>query len=222
MKLEERAKIQSEIFDDINSNAKAVPQNILLQIKRIKNPIADESLAQFVIEKINKEGIFKNMLQISSLDKGKIKTASIVRFALRYLVTVTPAEGKQSLFDHWTGDKDALLSSNDSAIQDYVAFCASAIREYFGAINKNLRTYWDDPESKLLTVIALNGFIIAFTRQLSVNGVKDFEFYNKVFKDWNFDFSKDGFPYTSSQYRKFSTDILETAFKLPEETIELL
>lgn len=222
MKLEERAKIQSEIFDDINSNAKAVPQNILLQIKRIKNPIADESLAQFVIEKLNKEGIFKNMLQISSLDKGKIKTASIVRFALRYLVTVTPVEGKQSLFDHWTGDKDALLSSNDAAIQDYVAFCASAIREYFGAINKNLRAYWDDPESKLLTVIALNGFIIAFTRQLSVNGVKNFEFYNKVFKDWDFDFSKDGFPYTSSQYRKFSTDILETAFKLPVETIELL
>lgn len=222
MKLEERAKIQSEIFDDINSNAKAVPQNILLQIKRIKNPIADESLAQFVIEKLNKESIFKNMLQISSLDKGKIKTASIVRFALRYLVTVTPVEGKQSLFDHWVGDKEALLSSNDAAIQDYVAFCASAIREYFGAINKNLRAYWNDPESKLLTVIALNGFIIAFTRQLSVNGVKNFEFYNKVFTDWNFDFSKDGFPYTSSQYRKFSTDILKTAFKLPEETIELL
>lgn len=222
MKLEERARIQSEIFDDINSNAKSVPQNILLQIKRIKNPIADESLAQFVIEKLNKEGIFKNMLQISSLDKGKIKTASIVRFALRYLVTVTPAEGKQSLFDHWNGNKNALLSSDDKAIQDYVTFCASAIRAYFGAINKNLKIYWDDPESKLLTVIALNGFIIAFTRQLSVNGVQDFEFYNKVFTGWHFDFSKENFPYTSSQYRKFSTDILKTAFKLAEDTVDSL
>lgn len=222
MKLEERSKIQSEIFDDINSNAKAVPQNILLQIKRIKNPIADESLAQFVIEKLNREGIFKNMLQISSLDKGKIKTASIVRFALRYLVTVTPTDGKQSLFDYWGGDKNALLSTDDEAIQDYVSFCSSAIREYFGAINKNLKSAWDDPESKLLTVIALNGFIIAFTRQLSVNGVQNFAFYDKVFANWNFDFSQKGFPYTSSQYRKFSTEILRTAFNIPEDTIESL
>lgn len=222
MKKEDRAKIESEIFDDINSNAKSVPQNILLQIKRIKNPIADESLAQFVIEKLNKQGIFKNKLQISSLDGGKIKTASIVRFALRYLVTVTPVEGKQSLFNYWTGDKNALLSSEDAAIQEYVDFCVAVLRDYFGAIVKNLKTDWNNPESKLLTVISLNGFIIAFTRQLSVNGVNNFEFYNKVFTGWNFDFSKEGFPYTSSQYRKFSSEILRTAFKLSEEQVESL
>lgn len=222
MKKEDRAKIESEIFDDINSNAKSVPQNILLQIKRIKNPIADESLAQFVIEKLNKQGIFKNKLQISSLDGGKIKTASIVRFALRYLVTVTPVEGKQSLFNYWTGDKNALLSSEDAAIQEYVDFCVAVLRDYFGAIVKNLKTDWNNPESKLLTVISLNGFIIAFTRQLSVNGVNNFEFYDKVFTGWNFDFSKEGFPYTSSQYRKFSSEILRTAFKLSEEQVESL
>lgn len=222
MKREDRAKIQSEIFDDINSNAKSVPQNILLQIKRIKNPIADESLAQFVIEKLNKQGIFKNKLQISSLDAGKIKTASIVRFALRYLVTATPVEGKQSLFNYWTGDKDALLSSEDAAIQEYVDFCVAVLRDYFGAIVKNLKTDWNNPESKLLTVISLNGFIIALTRQLSVNGVNNFEFYDKVFTGWNFDFSKEGFPYTSSQYRKFSSEILRTAFKLSEEQVESL
>lgn len=222
MKKEDRAKIESEIFDDINSNAKSVPQNILLQIKRIKNPIADESLAQFVIEKLNKQGIFKNKLQISSLDGGKIKTASIVRFALRYLVTVTPVEGKQSLFNYWTGDKNALLSSEDAAIQEYVDFCVAVLRDYFGAIVKNLKTDWNNPESKLLTVISLNGFIIALTRQLSVNGVNNFEFYDKVFTGWNFDFSKEGFPYTSSQYRKFSSEILRTAFKLSEEQVESL
>lgn len=222
MTKEDRAKIQSEIFDDINSNAKSVPQNILLQIKRIKNPIADESLAQFVIEKLNKQGIFKNKLQISSLDSGKIKTASIVRFALRYLVTVTPADEKQSLFNYWTGDKDALLSSENSAIQEYVDFCVEVLRDYFGAIAKNLNTDWSNHESKLLTVISLNGFIIALTRQLSVNGVKNFEFYDEVFSGWKFDFSKEGFPYTSSQYRKFSSEILRTAFKIPEEKVELL
>lgn len=68
---EERARIQSEIFLDINSNAKLVPQNVLLQIKRINNPIADESIAQFVVEQLNKQGVFQNLLQLSTLDNGR-------------------------------------------------------------------------------------------------------------------------------------------------------
>lgn len=220
MKAEERAKIQSEIFLDINSNAKPVPANVLLQIKRIKNPIADESIAQFVVEQLNQGGIFEKMLQISSLDSGKIKTASIVRFALRYLVTVTPTEGKKSLFEFWNGDKEALLSIDDSAIKSYVNYCTSVLREYFGAIKKNFHKDWDDGESKLLTVISLNGFIIALNRQLAINGVHDFDYYDKLFSTWTFNFSKEEFLYTSSQYRKLSTQILREVFGLNEEDIE--
>lgn len=222
MKTEERARIQSEIFLDINSNAKPVPQNVLLQIKRIKNPIADESIAQFVIEKLNKEGIFQNILQISSLDTGKIKTASIVKFALRYLVTTTPVEGKTSLFNYWNGDKESLLKSDNRSIQAYVQFCSETLRNYFGAIKKNLKESWNDPNSKLLSVISLNGFIIALTRQLCINGVQGFDFYDQKFKNWNFDFSQDNFPYTSSQYRRFSTDILKEVFKISDEDVNNL
>lgn len=220
MSAEERVRIQSEIFVDINSNAKLVPQNVLLQIKRIQNPIADESIAQYIIEKLNKQGAFQNMLQLSSLDGGKIKTASIVRFALRYLVTVKPADGRQSLFTYWNGDKDAFRNLENTAIEEYVSFCVSILNKYFGAIKKNLKAQWDDESSKLLSVIAINGFVIALTRQLSVNGVKDFDFYDKVFQSWSYDFSKEVFPFTSSQYRRFSTVILEEAFKIAPEDVE--
>lgn len=222
MSLEERAAIQSEIFLDINSNAKPVPQNVLLQIKRIMNPIGDESIAQFVIEKLNKNGIFKNQLQLSALDNGKIKTASIVKFALRYLVTVKPTEEKPSFFTYWNGNKDALLSADSKAIEEYVEFCASTLRGYFSAIKKNLRSEWDDETSKLLSVISINGFIIALTRQLSINGIQNFDFYDQSFNGWTFDFSKEGFPYTSSQYRKFSTLILKEVFKISDDIIETI
>ena len=222
MPAEERAAIQSEIFLDINSNAKPVPQNVLLQIKRIMNPIGDESIAQFVIEKLNKHGIFQNQLQLSALDNGKIKTASIVKFALRYLVTVKPTDGKPSLFTYWDGDKDALLAADATAIEAYVEFCSSTLRSYFGAIKKNLPSEWNDEASKLLSVISINGFIIALTRQLSINGVQDFDFYDQCFKGWTFDFSKEGFPYTSSQYRKFSTLILQEVFKISDEVIDTI
>lgn len=217
---EERAKIQSEIFLDINSNAKPVPQNVLLQIRRINNPIADESIAQFVIEKLNKQGIFQNLLQISALDNGRIKTASIVKFALRYCITVKPTEEKPSLFTFWEGDKEALLSINNTAIEEYVAFCCTILQQYFSAIKNNFRLDWNSENSKILSVTSINGFIIALTRQLNVNGIKDFSFYNNVFNDWTFDFSKENFPYTSSQYRKFSTQILKEAFKISDDIIE--
>lgn len=218
----ERARIQSEIFLDINSNAKPVPPNVLLQIKRIRNPIADESIAQYVIEKLNSEGVFYKLLQVSSLDNAPIKTASIVRFALRYLVTVTPPDGKTSLFNYWSGDKESLLKTKSVAIDEYAKFCANVLKCYFGAIKKNLISYWNDNTSKILSVIAVNGFIIALTRQLIVNGVQDFEFYDLKFKDWKCDFSKEGFPYTSSQYRKFSSRILEEVFEIPLDIIETL
>lgn len=215
----DRVRIQSEIFLDINMNAKSVPQNVLLQIKRIGDPISDESLAQFVVEKLNKEGIFQNLFQMSSLDNGKIKTASIVRFALKYLVTASPAEEKQSLFTYWNGDKTAFNNKDEFSIQEYVAFCAGVLRAYFGAVKSNFRSEWDSETSKLLSVISINGFIIALTRQLPINGVNDFEYYKKVFEGWKMDFSNDGFQYTSSQYRKFSTKILKEAFKISEEKL---
>lgn len=219
MPSEERVRIQSEIFLDINSNTKPVPQNVLLQIKRISNPIADESIAQLVVEHLNQNGVFKNLLQLSSLDEGEIKTASIVKFALRYLVTVTPAEGKHSLFEYWDGDKEALQAMNEEAIEEYAKYCTSTLNNYFGAIKKNLRQQWDDTDSKLLSVISINGFIIALTRQLGINGVQDFKYYDQIFEGWKIDFSKGGFQYTSSQYRKFSNKILSEVFKISEEKI---
>lgn len=219
MSQEKRARIQSAIFLDINQNAKPVPPNILLQIRRIQNPIGDESLAQSVIECLNKDGVFKERLQISSLDSGKIKTASIVRFALRYLITINPPRGKKSLYSYWTGKKEDLLQKDECAIQEYVNFCTKIIKYYFAAIKKNRQEDWYDSESKLLSVISINGFIIALTRQLEINGVKDFSFYDKIFRGWSIKFSKKEFPYTSSQYRKFSTQILHDAFGFDGDTI---
>ena len=221
MPMEERIQFQSKIFHDINSTVDPVSQHILLQIKRIRNPLDDESLAQLVIEKLNREGVFKNLFQMSSLEKGKIKTASIVRFALRYLVTITPAEGKQSLYNYWDGDKGELLNGKDDAINKYAEFCSKSIREYFAAVKTTFDEYWVmDSTSKLLSVISLNGFIIAYTRQLSINGVKTFMDYHDLFSGCKIDFSSDKFGYTSSQYRKFSTELLEKLFGLSKEVIK--
>lgn len=209
-----RAQIQSEIFLDINSNAKPVPADVLLHITTLKYPCSDIGLARQVIGALNRKNIFLNQFELSSLEDSKIKVASIIKFALRYLVTINPSEGRVSLFNYWDGNKSALISKDQNTINEYVEFCAKKLSEYFSALKNNFKEDWNDPNSKILSVISINGFIIAYTRQLKINGLKDFNFFNTCFSNLSIDFSQQNFPYTSSQYKKFSNEILLKAFNL--------
>ena len=217
MRTFDRVKLQSEIFLDINSNAKPVPADLLLHIMKFKAPSSDLGLARLVIEKLNKHKLFLNKFQISSLDKKKIKVASIVKFALRYLVTIAPAEKKSSISKYWNGNLESVISEEEEAIDNYVSFCADKLDVYFSAIKDRFSDDWHDPESKLLSVISINGFIMAYTRHLRIYGAdNNFQFYKDRLKKLEIDFSKKGFPYTSSQYRIFSTRIIEDIFDLDE------
>lgn len=219
MKSAERKQIQSEIFLEINDNTKKVAPNVLLHIEMLKNPFSDLGLAKRVIEKLNKESTFLNCFELSSLDEDRIKVASIIKFALRYLVTSSPAEGKHSLYEFWSGDKNLFEEKDEDALMDYILFCTKTIDMYFSAVKNVFKEEWNDRDSKLLSVICLNGFIIAFTRQFSKHTLSDYNFYYNCFKKLNTNFSKEEFPYTSSQYRKFSDKILIEAFDFTLEEI---
>lgn len=186
----------------------------------VKDPFSDIGLARRVIERLNKKRVFLNRFELSALDESKIKVASIIKFALRYLVTVTPAEGKTSLYAYWQGNKEAFQQKDEASLNDYIEFCANSIDLYFSAIRDAFKSSWNDPASKMLSVISINGFIIAFNRQLNKYGVSDYPFYSSCLRKLSIDFSKNGFPYTSSQYRKFSGRILAEAFDFTNEELE--
>jgi DGQHR domain-containing protein len=220
MKDADRKRIQSEIFLDINDNTKKVAANVLTHIEMMKDPFSDIGLARRIIEKLNGERTFLNRFELSALDESKIKVASIIKFALRYLVTIHPLEGKKSLFYYWSGDKTALLGKDEDALNAYIDFCAKSLDLYFSTIRDTFKEAWNDTTSKILSVTAINGFIIAFNRQLDNNGVGNYEFYNSSLKKMHIDFSKDVFPYASSQYRKFSNQILKEAFDFTPDELE--
>ena len=64
----------------------------------------------------------------------------------------------------------------------------------------------------MLSVISINGFIIAFNRQLNKYGVSDYPFYSSCLRKLSIDFSKNGFP--------FSGRILAEAFDFTNEELE--
>lgn len=158
------------------------------------------------------------MFELSLVEEPKIKVASIIKFALRYLVTLTPAEGKISLY-YWTGNKKALEDRNEELLDSYIEFCTNQLDVYFSAIKKRFREEWGADNTKVLSVTSINGFIMAFTRQLKENGIQNFEFYDEKFKNFEINFTKEAFIYSSSQYRKFSNQIIEEAFGLDIELV---
>ena len=118
------------------------------------------------------------------------------------------------------GDKEALINQEENALDAYVKFCAQNLNMYFSAVKNAFRDEWRNPESKLLSVISINGFIMAYNRQLRKNGLREYDFYQNSFGKMQMDFSKEGFPYTSSQYRMFSNKILMEAFGFSQEEIQ--
>ena len=88
-------------------------------------------------------------------------------------------------------------------------YCTSNLVQYFSAVRDRFKGEWNDAESKVLSVISINGFILAYTSFVNEYGIKNFDFFKEKLQSLEIDFSKEKFPYTSSQYKKFSIEILK-------------
>ncbi len=216
----ERRRFESELFLDINSNARPVPSDVLLYIETLKDPFSEIAVARQVLEVLNSRAPFEGMFQMSLLDSGKIKIASIVKFALRYLVAIDADAQRPTLFHTWGDDakRDALLeqknSKNDDALlKEYVEYCASHLASYFGALRRVRAADWKDRESKILSTTSLNGFIIALRRSLGKGELRDFDAYVAALGKLSTKFGRADFDYASSQYGKFSVKISAEVFE---------
>lgn len=210
----EMRKVQSKIFVDINGNAKPVDAGLLLHIKKMQAPLADTSLAQDVIDSLNRSGLFEDKFQESKLSTGKIRSASIVKFALRYLVAIDPVDGKGSLIKYWDGDVEALKSENEDAMKSYVGFCANSLNDYFLSVKQTFATdwKWEGGSTLLPSVVTINGFLLALSRVLLKEGPQTTAYYLEKFKKLKIDFSKKKFKYRSSQYHKFAHQIVKDSW----------
>ena len=210
----EKRKIQSKIFVDINGNAKPIDASLLLHIKKMQAPLADTSLAQDVIDSLNRSGLFEDKFQESKLSTGKIRSASIVKFALRYLVAIDPVEGKGSFIKYWGGDVAALRSENEDAMKSYINFCAKSLDDYFLSVKQTFAAdwKWEGGNTLLPSVVTINGFLLALSKVLLKEGPQTKAYYLEKFKKLKVDFSKKKFKYRSSQYHKFAHQIVKDSW----------
>lgn len=210
----ERLKRQSEIFLDINRNAKPIAADLLLYIRKLQNPLADVSIAQDVLAGLNAHGVFERKFQRSPLDAKGIKTASIIKFALRYLVSVDDESAGGSLYRYWPGNKKELMKGKHEEMKEYVSFCCMHLGIYFSTVKDVFSAQWEASDSLLPSVVTINGFLIAFRKILSNSGLRSKKFYKDHLVNWTMPFTRKEFAYRSSQYNRFATDLLEKAFQL--------
>ena len=210
----ERLKLQSRIFLDINKNAKPISADLLISIQKLLDPLADSSLAQDVLSCMNEHGVFTNQFQKTTLDSHGIKTASIIKFALKYVVAIDNENNDESLIHYWDGDKSALKRNNLDARKAYISFCVECLNKYFSGVKQAWQVHWDtENHSTLLpSVVTINGCLIAYRKQLKVNGIQDVVFFKNKFSQWQKGFSRSDFEYRSSQYGRFADDLLKTVF----------
>ena len=214
----EKLKLQSQIFLDINKNAKPISPDLLIYIQKLQNPLAATSIAQDVLESMNEHGVLKDQFQKTTLNAKGMKTASIIKFALQYVVSIDDESNRESLIYYWDGDKIALKRNSIAARTAYVSFCTEWLNKYFSGVKYAWHTHWNlDNHSTLLpSVVTINGCLIAYRRQLMVNGLKEATFFKNKFKKWTNGFSKETFEYRSSQYGRFAKDLLKKVFNIGE------
>jgi len=210
---QEKIKLESEIFLQINSTQRKVDAALLQHIESIKDPYSPLGIARKVLVKLNEREPFLDKFQIYTFETKKIKTPSIINWGLKDLVEMDCE--KETLFKYWQDDNKSLLLSEergldyDTAFNEYLRFSASTISQYFSAVKNNFSDLWVlDSSSKLLKVTAITGFLISMRKSLEIyHEIKDYDFYQRKLSTLRMNFSREDFPYISSHWHRFAEDI---------------
>jgi len=210
----ERLKFEAKLFLEINANQTNARSDLKQEISLVINPFAPESVAKRVVNYINDGGgPLSDEFERYFFEKLKLKTTSVVSFAVKPL---TNPSTKQSLYLIWNHpDKDRLLTDEDPALwEDYIKFCGGEINKIFSAVKHNLpRERWTADKKvagAFLSTTNVNG-IMACLRKIAVEGsTLSFEEYKQCLsKVDEFQFSQ----FRSSQYNRMGEKLYSSFFQ---------
>lgn len=211
-KVTERTKFEANLFLEINSNQTSAKSDLKQAIGLMLNPFSSEAIAKAVLNKLNSHGALLDIFERHFYEKGKLKTSSIVSFALKPIVKTS---GNDSLFCVWKNqNKSALIEKNDEdLLNQYIDYCNSEISLFFSAaksiIDKNRWTTDKGESNRVLTVTIINGFIICLRKIIENKKLGTFKKYKKSLENIDsFDFGK----YKSSQYARMAEDLFSSYF----------
>ncbi|MEY9375099.1 DGQHR domain-containing protein [Rhizobium leguminosarum] len=216
---EDRLKFEATLFLEINSTQTNARSDLKQEINLVINPYSADSIAKRVANYLNdNHGPLRDEFERFFFEKGKLKTTSVVSFALRPLVS---PNSRSSLYRTWNDpDKSAVTKGTDPAkLAEYVKYCASEINRLFSAVKANLpsdRWTADRKQPKrFLGTANVNGVLGALRRVAGAGHLETFDVY-KTRLAGIAEFPFDDFK--SSQYNRMGAKIYSTHLA-PKESI---
>lgn len=229
-----KRQFESGLFLAINRNSKQVDADTLILVQTILDPTSREGLSRKVIEKMNTCEPFEKMFKLTKVSDAPISISTIVQYALVSLVNTNIDSDKKTnanktLYYYWLikNEKNRNYKFTISDRDKYVSYCANCLCEYFKAIKSHFINEWNDPNSKILKVVAINAFIIAYRETLYLtHGPQKCNYYIELMKGWNFTFKEvEGkhFNYSGSSYAKLANNEIIPWFQrqLPSESTNI-
>lgn len=222
-----RAKFEASLFKEINSKQSKVKSSLLQEIELIIKPHSSTAISKRVIQELSKDGIFADIIERSSYDKGRLKTSSIVSYGLIPLLKLDKSENN-SLFLMFAKDKDirAMLLDNKNKsnekvekISEYISFAKNIIREIFIGVKLSVANDYQwkvidrsNPKA-IVSVTFFNGILRLLKLMIHNNKqLLNHEEYKELFVKNNiskFDFKA----YKSSGYSKMGQDLYRHIFE---------
>ena len=216
---ERKRQFESRLFLSINRNSKQVDADTLILVQSILDPTSREGLSRKIIEDMNKRAPFEKMFKMTKVSTAPISISSIVQYALVFLVDTNMKSDKRkspdtTLYYYWLKkegkDENYILTSKDR--DQYVKYCSQCLCSYFKAINSHFWDEWNDKKSKILKVIGINSFIIAYREILPLtNGPQESRYYEDLMKGWKYhfmDYKEEKFSYSGSNYNKLAKEVI--------------
>lgn len=214
-----RRKFEATLFREINNTQTNIKSALKQQIDLMISPFSTTAVAKDTINKLNESGPIANQIEMHSYEKGKLKTASIVSFALCPLIKYDDTPESDSLYKIWSHPNKMQLNKDCQDVElkkVYVAFCAEKIRNILIAFKRIVgNDLWHvyDPKTKQgqLSVTFMNGILNVIRCQIKENKqlLTSDEYYEKL-KDIDLEKLRQ---YKSSQYNKMGRFIYDTYIK---------
>lgn len=215
----EKRKFEATLFREINNTQTNIKSALKQQIDLMISPFSTTAVGKDIINKLNESGPLWDKIEMHSYEKGKLKTASIISFALCPLVKYDDTDQSDSLYKVWQNPKKTSLNKD---CQDYdlkkryVEFCAEKIRDILIALKRIVdKDSWCvyDPKTKKgqLSVTFINGVLNVIRCQIKDGKplLSSDEYYEKL-KEMDLNELRQ---YKSSQYNKMGHYIYETFIK---------
>jgi DGQHR domain-containing protein len=213
MSPDEQMRFQANLFLEINSTQTAVKSDLTQEIEVLLRPYSPIAIAKRVINRLNEGGgALGNHFERYFYDQDKMKTTSVVSYALAHLVRIG---GPDSLFTAWTSPlkQDLKTQNNDALLEEYVAYCSMEVAKFMSAVKSQVPAERWTADRKVpgyfLTTTTINGCLSLFRRIVRNGKVADTTSYKKALEGLEaFKFSD----YKSSQYNKLGEALYNKYF----------